>query len=94
MLKHVLKFIDHRLINGRFGTNKHAKTDLIKRSIEDFDWHNAFRNLNVNDQVECFNTTLLNIFKNFIPHETIKCSSKDLPRMNSKIKSVLRHMNL
>ena len=50
-------------------------------------------NLNINDQVELFNNTLLNIFRNFIPHETIKCSSKDPPWMSKEIISALRPKN-
>ena len=67
-----------------------AQVDFIKRSIENFDWDRAFSSLGVNGQVELFNDTLLNIFSNFIPHEIIKCSSKDPPWMNIEIKSSLR----
>ena len=70
-----------------------ARTDLIKRSIESFDWESAFSTLSVNEQVECLNVTLLNIFRNFIPHETIKCIHKDPPWMNKEIKIALRHKN-
>lgn len=72
---------------------KHARVDLIKRSIESFDWKGNFLNLNVNDQVEFFNNTLINIFNNFIPHETIKCSNKDPPWMNKEIRGALRRKN-
>ena len=63
-----------------------AKINLIQRSINNFDWKRAFRNLSINEQVELFNTTLLNIFSNFIPHETIKCNPKDPPWINKHIK--------
>ena len=56
-----------------------AQGDLIQKSIALFDWDRAFTNLCVNDQVELFEDTLLNIFRNFIPQETIKCSHKDPP---------------
>ena len=36
--------------------------------MELFDWESALENLSVNDQVDVFTETLLNIFKNFIPH--------------------------
>ena len=70
-----------------------AQADLIKRSIENFDWTRALENISVNDQVEHLNSTLMNIFRNFIPHETIKCRNKDPPWMNKEIKGALRHKN-
>ena len=70
-----------------------AKVNLIQRSIEKYDWTRALANLSINDQVEHFNHTLLNILRNFIPHEMIKCSKKDPPWMTSDINSVLRHKN-
>ena len=69
---------------------KYAQTNLIHQSIVNFDWKGALTNLSINDQVELFNTTLFNIFRNFIPHETIKCNSKDPPWINKHIKGVLR----
>ena len=67
-----------------------AQVDLIKRSIDNFDWDRAFLNLSLNDQVEFFSNTLINMFRNFIPHELIKCNSKDPPWMNKEIKSALQ----
>ena len=41
---------------------KDAQTNLIQRSISNFNWKRAFTNLNINDhQVVLFNTTLFNI---------------------------------
>ena len=54
--------------------------DLIKNSIELFDW--AF--------VDLFNNNLLNIFRNFIPYESITCSDKNPPWMN---KDAIRQKN-
>lgn len=70
-----------------------AQIHLIERSIENFDWVRAFGNLNINDLVELFNSTILNIFLNFVPHESLKCSYKDPPWMNTEIKNALRHRN-
>ena len=51
-------------------------------------------NLGTNDQVDDVLTdTLLNISRNFIQHETIKCSYKDPPWITKEIKSVLRRKN-
>ena len=70
-----------------------ARVDLIQRSIKNFDWLKAFRNKCINDQVETFNSVLLNIFRNFIPNEIIKCSYKDPPWISSEIKKVVRKKN-
>ena len=63
-----------------------AQVDLIKKSIVNFNWNRAFMDIGVNDQVELLENTLLNIFRNFIPHEIIKCRPKEPPWMNKKIK--------
>ena len=77
---------------GNINLNR-AQVFLIKRSIENFNWTRAFEGLSVNDQVELLNDSLLNILRNFIPHENVKCSSKDPPWMNKEIKGALRHKN-
>ena len=35
------------------------------------------------------NETILNILRNFIPHETVLCDDRDLPWFNTKIKSLV-----
>ena len=70
-----------------------ANVELINRSIEMFDWENAFGNTGINDQVNVLQEVLLNILRNFIPHETIKCNYKDPPWMNKDVKKVLRRKN-
>ena len=60
-----------------------ANVDQINRAISLFDWENELSNKGVNEQVELFNETFLNIVKNYIPHKRIKCSYKirhGLPR--------------
>ena len=66
-----------------------SKTDLIKRAIELFDWEKSLFNLDVNKQVSVFSETIMNIFGNFIPHETITCNDKDPPWMNKQIKTLI-----
>ena len=70
-----------------------AQTDLITKSIELFDWDWAFEDLSINDQVDLFNNNLINIFRNFIPYESIKCSDKNPPWTNKDIKCAIRHKN-
>ena len=72
---------------------KNAQTDLIRQSIDRFDWQDAFMNIGVDQQVHIFTDTLLNIFHNFIPHETKTCKAKDPPWTTQEIKLALRHKN-
>ena len=58
----------------------------IKNALNIFDWNKSFRNLDVNKQVEVFNATLLNIFRNFVPNETITIDEKDPPWITNNIK--------
>ena len=55
------------------------ETDLIDRSIESFDWSKLLSGKNFHEQVELFNTTLLNIFHNFIPNIIIVCEDRHPP---------------
>jgi hypothetical protein len=70
-----------------------ARTDLIRQSIDRFDWQGAFINIGMNQQVHLFTETLLNIFRNFIPHDTRTCRAKDPPWITKEIKLALRHKN-
>ena len=72
---------------------KDARSDLIQRSINLFDWERVLTNLDVNQQVNILTETLSNIFSNFIPNETISCSSKDPPWISTAIKCALRRKN-
>ena len=56
---------------------REANTGLIRRAIKEFNWQKAFLNTSVNEKVEIFNRTILNILSNFIPHEVIACNDKD-----------------
>ena len=63
---------------------KEADTDLIRPSVEMFNWDRAFKNSNVNDMVGICTKTILNILSNFIPHQTITIDNKDPPWFNTK----------
>ena len=58
---------------------REANKRLIRRAIKEFNWERTFSNTNVNEKVDIFNRTILNILNNFIPHETIVCNDKDPP---------------
>ena len=66
-----------------------ANRDLIKRAIESLDCEKSLSNLDVNKQFSVFNETIMNIFENFIPHETIACNDKIIPGLTNKLKHLL-----
>ena len=66
-----------------------SNVDLIRRSINEFDWDRAFANKHVDEKVLTFNKTILNFLSNFIPHEVIVCDDKDPPWFSGKIKSLI-----
>ena len=66
--------------------HKDANTELIRRGINEFNWQRAFLNTNVNEKVDIFNSTILNILNSFIPHEFVVCDDKDPPWFKMKIK--------
>ena len=43
----------------------------------------------MNKQVSVFKKTIMNIFENFIPRQTIACNDKDPPWMNKQIKTLI-----
>ena len=49
---------------------------IFKKAISMFDWHKAFKNKNTNEMARILTDTLMNIFKNFIPHKTKKFNCK------------------
>ena len=66
-----------------------SNVDLIRRSINEFDWDRAFANKHVHEKVFIFNKTVLNVLSNFIPHEVVVCDDKDPPWFNGKIKLLI-----
>ena len=53
----------------------------------------AFSNTRVNEKVDIFNRTILNILSNFVPHEIIACNDKDPPWLNNRIKTLIHEKN-
>ena len=70
-----------------------ADINLIRRAMNEFNWERAFFNLNINEMVSVFNTTIKNIMANFIPHETIICDDRDPPWINNRIKQLIYERN-
>ena len=73
---------------------KLANSDCIKRAIKNFVWEKAFLNVHVNKKVLLFNETVLNIMRNFIPHELITCDDRDSLWMTRLIKKTIKDKNL
>ena len=73
---------------------KLANYDCIQSAIANFDWEKTFHNVDVNKQVMLFDETVLNIIRNFIPHETVAFDDKAPPWITSRIKKMINHKNL
>ena len=58
---------------------KDANTELIRQAINEFIWQRVFLNTNINEKVDIFNSTILNILSDFIPHEFVVCDERDPP---------------
>ena len=71
-----------------------ADTELIKRSLENFDWKNAFSNCNPNEDVSVLTKTVLNIMSNVIPNETVLVGDRDPTWITSKLKSMIQMKKL
>ena len=69
---------------------QHVNIDLVRQVIDLFDWKKVFSNLNVKRQVSLFNETIMNIFEDFIPHETVTCDDKDPPWITKWMKTILK----
>ena len=67
-----------------------AQTDLINRAIDQFDWVDLFLDEHINEQVNLFNQTILNIFHNFISNKIILCDDRDPSWMNERIKRLIK----
>ena len=63
-----------------------SRFDLINEAIENFDWNK--------DQVNLFNTTILNIFQNFIPNKVILCDDKEPDWVNEEVRLLIKQKNL
>ena len=70
-----------------------ANNDLIQCSTSLFNWERAFSNKGVNKQISIFNETILNIMKNFIPHETKIFNDQEPAWINNKVKTMIQGKN-
>ena len=68
--------------------------DLINKAIENFDLNKLFSGQDIHDQVNLFNTTILNIFRNFIPNNVILCDDKEPPWINEEVRLLIKQKKL
>ena len=54
-----------------------ATVNGINKAISQFNWQGSFTNLPINEQVNIFNSTLMNIFSNFIPNKIVTFNDQD-----------------
>ena len=70
---------------------KRAHQEGIKTCINNFNWDRAFLNKSIDNQVNIFNNTILNIMSNFIPNEIITVNDKDPPWISHNIKQKISY---
>ena len=66
---------------------KKAHTSNIRTALDLIKWEKLFNHKNFNAQVNLFNETVFNIFRNYVPNKYITCDDKDPAWMNENIKS-------
>ena len=77
----------------RLGTTEKQAQGLLDVPSKNLIFERAFSNTKVNEKVDIFNRTILNILSDFIPHETIACNYKDPPWFNNRIKTLIQEKN-
>ena len=71
-----------------------SQFDLINKAIENFDWNKLFSGQDIHNQVNLFNTTILNIFRNFIPNKVILCADKEPAWVNEEVRLLVKQKKL
>ena len=67
------------------GLHLQAKNWLFEKDCEKIVEIVEISNLDVNKRFSVFNETIMNIFENFVPHETITCNDRYPPWTNKQI---------
>ena len=65
---------------------KEADVNAITTAINQVDWKFMFSYKNVQQQLNIFNKTIINIFSNFIPNKLVTFDDKDPPWITEKLK--------
>ena len=67
-----------------------AQVDLINKTIENFDCNELFSGQDIHNQIKFFNTTILNVFRNFIPNKVILGDDKEPPWANDESRLLIK----
>ena len=68
----------HPNYSKEFCDYKNTNVEGIQKSISLFNWEKAFENLSINEEVGLLNSTLLNMFCNYIQNKIVKRGYRDL----------------
>ena len=78
-----------------------SQFDLINKAFENFDWNKLFSGQDIHNQVNLFNATILNIFRNFIPKLFFRAQRKNsdfdigiLTELSDDITNAIRNSKL
>jgi len=67
-----------------------AHSQAIKFQLANIPWEYLFSNKSLDDMVNVFSQTFLNIINSNIPSKIITCNDKDAPWVNSSVKNLMR----
>ena len=70
-----------------------ANVNGINKAISLFNWQVSFTNLPINEQVNLFNSKLMNIFSNFILNKIETFNGQDPPWFGEKLKAKIELKN-
>ena len=71
-----------------------TRFDLINREIENIVWNNLFSGHSLDNHVNLFNRTILNIFQSFYTNMIILCNYREPIWANDEIRSFIKRKNL
>ena len=72
---------------------KKANIDSIQKALKQINWRFLFSNKLVHQHAEILNSTLINVFSNFIPNKLITFHDKDPPWMSQYLKKKIKWRN-
>ena len=71
----------------------YANQNAIVKALDLVDWNFLFSNKNAHQQVSILNSTLMNIFSNFILNKLVTFNEKDPPWMTTNLRNKINWKN-
>ena len=71
----------------------HTNQNTIAKALDLVDWNFLFFNKNAHQQVSILNSTLMNIFSNFILNKLVTFNDKDPPWMTTNLRNKINWKN-